>query len=319
MAQPGDTEPPAGPPPTGPDGAGRTPGPDGLAEGPAGLAAGAPTDDRLARLTTAGRAVPFLDLPDAAPATRGDAGVWILLALLGFVIGEIAAALLTVVAADVAGDGSRLSQIAGLAEPPEWYVAASLVGLWAGFVAGPLLASRLRGTGRFLVDLGLRFRWIDLTGVFIGAGGQLLVVTLYAPFIKHIKNFTAPTTKLTGASHGGGFLVVALLTVLGAPFFEELVFRGLLFRGLARLCTSAASGPFARRTVGVTVAVVVDGLLFGLAHGEWVQLAGLAAFGMLLAFVSYRTGRLGMNIVAHGTFNLVAVLVVVANRQAFLH
>ena len=60
------------------------------------------------------------------------------------------------------------------------------------------------------------------------------------------------------------------------------------------------------RTLGVGSAVVVDGLLFGLAHGELEQLAGLALFGMLLAFVSYRTGRLGMNMVAHATFNPVA-------------
>ena len=62
------------------------------------------------------------------------------------------------------------------------------------------------------------------------------------------------------------------------------------------------------------MAVVVDGLLFGLAHGEWVQLAGLALFGMVLATVSYRTGRLGMNMVSHATFNLVAVLVILQQR-----
>jgi membrane protease YdiL (CAAX protease family) len=64
-----------------------------------------------------------------------------------------------------------------------------------------------------------------------------------------------------------------------------------------------------RRLVGVAAAVVIDGLLFGLAHAEWVQLAGLALFGMVLATVSYRTGRLGMNMMAHASFNLVAVLV----------
>jgi hypothetical protein len=64
------------------------------------------------------------------------------------------------------------------------------------------------------------------------------------------------------------------------------------------------------RSAGVIGAVVLDGLLFGLAHAEWVQLAGLALLGVLLATMSYRTGRLGMNMVTHASFNLVAVLAV---------
>jgi membrane protease YdiL (CAAX protease family) len=51
----------------------------------------------------------------------------------------------------------------------------------------------------------------------------------------------------------------------------------------------------------------VTGVLFGLAHAESLQLLGLAVFGIILSVVSYRTGRLGMNMVAHATFNLVAV------------
>ena len=37
---------------------------------------------------------------------------------------------------------------------------------------------------------------------------------------------------------------------------------------------------------------VADGLLFGLAHFEPLQFAGLAAFGVVLAVLAWRTGRL---------------------------
>ncbi len=70
---------------------------------------------------------------------------------------------------------------------------------------------------------------------------------------------------------------------------------------------------------GVVTAVVLDGLLFGLAHGELVQLAGLAFFGIVLAAVSYRTGRLGMNMVAHATFNLVAIVAILGNGSGLVH
>ncbi len=289
-------------PAAGPPGYPPAPGPPGPALTPAG-----------------GNNVPFLDVPGAPPATRAAAGVWILFALMGFAGGQVVAVILTYVAAAVAGQSAQLQQIANLSQPPEWYVGTSLVGLWIGFLAGPWVASKARGTGHFFADLGVRFRPIDLLGLAIGPAGQLLVGIMYAPFIKHLKNFTAPTQKLTGASHGGGFLVIAVMTVVGAPFFEELFFRGLLFKALARLFTPTALGPSTRRTIGIVVAVVVDGLLFGAAHAELAQLAGLAVFGMILAFVSYRTGRLGMNMVSHASFNLVAVIAVLNSRGTIWH
>lgn len=289
MAQPGESEPSAGPPPSG-----SAPG-------------------------TGVRPVTFLDVRGAVPATRRDGWAWLLFAAIGFVVGEVVALVLVTVAAALAGESGRLTRIEQMTAPPEWYVGVSLVGLWVGFLAGPWLASRARGTGRLVADLGVRFRPVDVLGVVIGLVSQFVIDLAYAPFVHNNKTFTAPTTKLTGASHGWGFTVIAVLTVVGAPFFEELFFRGLLFKSLARILSPVVPGPSARRAVAVGAAVVLDGLLFGLAHGEWVQFAGLAAFGMVLALVSFRTGRLGMNMVAHATFNLVAVLAVLSSRGAVVH
>ncbi len=148
-------------------------------------------------------------------------------------------------------------------------------------------------------DLGVRFRLVDLVGIAIGVGGQFLVAMLYAPFQHDIHNFNGPSQKLTGGSHGGGFVVIAIATVLLAPAIEELFFRGPAAQGRSSgVFTPLGAGRAAARG-GVVLAVIADGLLFGLAHGEWVQLAGLAVFGVVLAAVSYRTGRLGMNMVAH--------------------
>ncbi len=240
--------------------------------------------------------------------------MWVVFGFVGFLVGEVLALILVTLAATAAGDGGQLSRLSSMATPPDWYIGVSLVGLWGGFLFGPWLASLTRGTRRLFIDLGVRFRPIDSIGVVIGVGAQYLVALLYAPFLVHLKNFTAPTQKLTGAAHGWGFVVIAILTVVGAPFFEELFFRGLIFRALAKLFTSSEPGPTTRRAVGVVFAVAVDGLVFGLAHGEWEQFAGLAIFGMILATVSYLTGRLGMNMVAHASFNLVAVLAIVHSR-----
>jgi hypothetical protein len=258
--------------------------------------------------------------PSAAPpVTRNDAAVWLFSALVGFLVGEIVGLVAISVLASAFGQGGQVAQLAKLQEPPEWYVGAGLVGLWVGLGGAPWVASRVRGTRNLVADFGLRFRWIDLVGLAIGVAGQYGVALLYLPFKSHIKNFGAPATRLTGASHGGGFLVIAVLTVLGAPFFEELFFRGLVFKGLVRLFAPRRPGVGPAHLAALAAAVVVDGVLFGLAHGEWVQLAGLALFGMVLAVLAYRTGRLGMSMVAHASFNLVAVLSILSSRGGVIH
>ncbi len=108
-------------------------------------------------------------------------------------------------------------------------------------------------------------------------------------------------------------------TVVGAPFFEELFFRGLLLKGLLGVFGITGDGARSLKAVGVVAAVVVDGLLFGLAHAEFEQLAGLAVFGCILAVVACKTRRLGMNMVSHATFNLVAILAIVSSRSGVIH
>jgi CAAX protease family protein len=262
---------------------------------------------------------PFLDTPWVPPQTRRQAWIWLVYAVVGFLVGQIAALIFGTVAGAIAGKtGAEMRVIETASVPPEWYVVSTLLGLWIGFIGAPWLASRTQGTRNFVRDLGVRFRLIDLVGIGIGIGGQILVALMYAPFQHDIHDFNGPSQKLTGASHGGGFVIIAVATVVFAPAMEELFFRGLLLKALVRLFTplQAAGGA---RAAGVVLAVIVDGLLFGLAHGEWVQLAGLAAFGIILAAVSYRTGRLGMNIVAHGTFNLVAIIAIAAGGTGLIH
>jgi uncharacterized protein len=310
----------APPRPPGPTPAGFVP-PDALGALPAPAATSPPYSTVLPGGSgNGGDSGPFLDRPGVPPTTKSAAWRWLFYALLGFLVGQLAAGLFGAVAGDVAGkNAAEMSAIAKAAVPPEWYVISSLVGLWVGFLGAPWLASRTQGTRRFLADLGVRFRWIDLWGVAIGVGSQYAIGLLYWPFQNHIHNFDAPNQKLTGGAHGVGVALVVVATVVLAPAMEELFFRGLLLKALARLLVPLGPGVTKARGLGVVVAVIADGLLFGLAHGEWVQLAGLALFGCVLATVSYRTGRLGMNMVAHASFNLVAVITILNQRGGVIH
>ena len=242
------------------------------------------------------------------PSTVRDAWAWLALAALGFVGGQVVSYLLLVVVAAANGQLARLQQLTTEVVPPSWVVVTGLIGLWIGFVAACVIASRTRGSGDIRHDLGLEIRPRDIViGPVIGVLGQLVLLKLlYLPLehvVSHLdQKLSQPAKHLTGGFPGADLAVIAVLTVVFVPVVEETFFRGLVLRSLLRIFRGA--GP----VVGTTLAVVSSGILFGLAHFEALQLLGLASFGVVLSVMAYKFGRLGPSIFAHATFNLLAVL-----------
>ena len=241
----------------------------------------------------------------AVPRTKSDAWMWLLYCGVGFLGGQVLAQVLGFLSALVAGRSDQLAALVKLSEPPTWLVMSTLLGIWGGFVGAAVLASRLRGTKRLAPDVGLRFRWIDALGIPIGVSGQFVVILVYIPIAPHIhdfhQRFAAPAQRLTGSSQGFWYAVIAVATVVGAPFVEELFFRGVLMRALVRLFGRVGG------LVGPSLAILISGCGFAALHFEALQFLGLATFGVILGVVSYRTGRLGMNMVAHASFNALAL------------
>lgn len=245
---------------------------------------------------------------DLPPRTASEAVTWLLVALGGFVVGQVVALVLASVVAAALGRSGQLSRLAARPVPPGWLVVTELVGLWIGFVGAVVVASRWRGTGRVGRDMGLAIRPVDLVvGPLVGVACQLMLVPLLylplRPLVSHLdRRLQQPATHLTGGFPGADLAVIAFLTVVVVPIVEELLFRGVVLRALLRLC-----GPAGRLT-GPLLGIALTGVLFGLAHAESLELLGLAAFGMVLSWLAYRTGRLGPGMLAHGAFNLVAVV-----------
>ena len=106
-------------------------------------------------------------------------------------------------------------------------------------------------------------------------------------------------------------VVVALTTPLQA-IGEEYVFRGYLLQAVGSLASRLGevldARPEVSRRIGVWSAILVSGALFGLAHG--VQNAPLYAdrfaFGVMAAYLVYRTGGLEAGIALHIWNNLAA-------------
>lgn len=93
-----------------------------------------------------------------------------------------------------------------------------------------------------------------------------------------------------------GVALLVLLAVVAAPLFEELIFRGFLFRGLAN-------------SWGWVLGAAASSAVFGAAHAQLTIFVPLFALGFALAWVYKRTGSLWTAIAFHALFNAISVVV----------
>jgi len=184
-------------------------------------------------------------------------------------------------------------------------LAAGEAALWLGLLGAPLVASRRKGAGDLGEDFGFLFRWSDpLVGLPIGVVCQILLVPLiYLPMQHFVSkhDLEEPVRRVTDSAHGGGYIALTIVVVVGAPIVEELFFRGLVLRSL-------------QRRFGDAWAVVGSAVLFGLAHFEPLQLPALVSLGVILGVMAVSTKRLGPSIFAHAGFNLVTMIALGLSR-----
>lgn len=89
-------------------------------------------------------------------------------------------------------------------------------------------------------------------------------------------------------------MLLFLYTVVLAPVFEEIVYRGMIVRTLA---------PRSK-----VMAVIVSGVCFGLMHGNIPQIVFTTVMGFFLAYVMLETGSLVAPVLLHMANNLYAEL-----------
>lgn len=182
------------------------------------------------------------------------------------------------------------------------YVAISATLSYGPSVGWLWFVRRRWGAGRF-ASVGWRFRWVDLgwgpitwiaaIGVQIALAAVVLLVGI--PLSSNVES-------ISDADADRAYLIAtAIAAVVAAPIIEELVFRGLVLRGLLS-------------RLGPVVAVTLQGVLFGVAHVDPARGTGniglaivLSGVGVALGTTAYLTRRLGAAVIAHAIFNGVVV------------
>jgi len=128
------------------------------------------------------------------------------------------------------------------------------------------------------------------------------IVAIYAFEIIY-SNLTHPGNEqgLTPAhwepNRAAAYIVNGIVICTVIPFVEELTYRGLGYSLLERF--------------GRWPAIVLVGLLFGLAHGLVLSLPVIAVFGAVLAWIRSVTGSVYPGMVVHATFNAIALVAAV--------
>lgn len=144
-----------------------------------------------------------------------------------------------------------------------------------------------------------------LLEVIVVVAGAILTALLEATTGRTVE----PPTQIAPDLEGWGVVALVLLACVIAPVVEEFVFRGLLFRSIAD-------------RHGFWIGAIASAVPFGLTHAAvgssldlWAFRVTLMIVGIVLAWVHWRRRNLLANIVAHSTFNVIGVAIILAGGR----
>jgi membrane protease YdiL (CAAX protease family) len=241
--------------------------------------------------------------PCYAPPTGrwglGDVG-WFVLILVGTII---ASAVLIIPFIIIAPDAFTATGIDASTPLGSWILTLAQTFFFAGMVAWPLVVGWWKADG-WRKAFGFVVSW---RAVWIGAVGgiaTLIAMTVLTGitavvFDQEVNSAGAEAAEsMTGSTLA--FVLFLLLIAFGAPFVEEIAFRGLVW------------GAVVKRGWSPWLATVIAGVPFALMHIEPIRVAPLLAAGLVLGTVR-QFGGLGAAMLAHAVVNGIGAIAIAAS------
>ena len=157
--------------------------------------------------------------------------------------------------------------------------------------------------------------------VVIGLALQVVVGYVTDAVLSLLPEAAADYSELVEETGMGDTSYLAVLTtVLGAPFCEELLVRGIIFEFSLRAFNPQCRPLWKRRRRaraqdvamvpwaapdkrGIAAAIVLQAAIFGFMHMNWVQGCYAGAAGLIFGWVLATTGKLRYTILLHFAFN----------------
>ena len=169
---------------------------------------------------------------------------------------------------------------------------------------------------------GVRSAWKRIACVIvIGLALQVVVGYVTDAVLSLLPEVAADYSELVEETGMGDTSYLAVLTtVLGAPFCEELLVRGIIFEFSLRAFNPQCRPLWKRRRRaraqdvamvpwaapdkrGIAAAIVLQAAIFGFMHMNWVQGCYAGAAGLVFGWVLVTTGKLRYTILLHFAFN----------------
>jgi hypothetical protein len=123
----------------------------------------------------------------------------------------------------------------------------------------------------------------------------LLIDYLYSLLMSSVGIELPPPVPLEFMQSGISLAIIVLLSVLVAPFAEEIFFRGFIFTGIGN-------------RYGYVWGALASALLFALAHGLLMSLVPIFILGLFLAWLYLRTHSIWTCVFTHFAYNSIALL-----------
>lgn len=135
-------------------------------------------------------------------------------------------------------------------------------------------------------------------GIFIAEYTTTLLPTTGSFWGTWYKQFTEIFEKLSLDP-----TTMIISTCFFAPILEEILFRGIIQKGLINKGISPAK------------AIIISAIVFGVVHGNPWQFMGAAILGSILGLVYYKTKTLLLPIMLHAFNNLMSSLLMIYTKE----
>lgn len=123
--------------------------------------------------------------------------------------------------------------------------------------------------------------------------GILNIVYMFASDTEVFRKYNDLMKNIDGSTTSS----ILIYTIILAPVFEELIFRGLIM-------------DFSRYGFSVSASIVITAVSFGIFHGNVIQCCYAIPLGLVLGYVRMCRGKLSDSIVLHIIINMSSVTIV---------
>lgn len=225
---------------------------------------------------------------------------WFVLIVVGTIVVSAVVFVPVVLMFPEALDGTDVN---GATAAGAWLLALSQLLFFAGMAAWPLIVGHWKADGwrrAFGFVVSRRAVWVGALGGVVTLVAMTALTNITAELLGRDINSAGAEVADTMTGSGAAYALFLLLIAVGAPFVEEICFRGLVW------------GAVVKRGWSPWAATLLAAVPFALLHVEPLRVAPLLAAGLVLGVVRQYGGLAGA-MLAHAVVNVLGVISIMAS------